>query len=227
MSLRTSVAEASYRLRFVDGVEFDYPLGKIVCVGRNYAEHAQELNNPIPLEPLLFIKPESSAVRLTEPLRIPIGECHYETELAVLLGAPLRHATPAEVRQSIRGLGLALDLTRRDIQTHLKAQGHPWEIAKGFDGACPLSDFVAIEHFSDLTNVTFSLQINGQLRQKGSSAEMLNPVLPLLAYMSQHFTLKPGDVVLTGTPKGVGLLRHGDQLQLILDGRFVFETVVS
>jgi len=215
-----------YQLRFVGGQQAPYQLGKIVCVGRNYADHAKELNNPIPSEPILFIKPESAAVSIADPIVIPEGDCHYETELSVLIAMPLSKASEAEVEQAIAGFGLALDLTRRDVQTKLKAQGHPWEIAKSFDGACPLTDFVACDTLGALNQLSFTLHINNELRQTGECSEMLTPILPLIAYMSQHFTLKPGDVILTGTPKGVGKLQSGDQLRLSFDNKYTFETVV-
>jgi len=206
----------TYKIKFTDATEFNQALGKIVCVGRNYAEHAKELNNPIPTEPILFIKPESSVVSLNGAFAIPATDCHYECEIAVLIGETLSSASEDQVSRAIFGLGLALDLTRRELQSKLKQKAHPWEIAKSFDGACPLSDFVPIAEFSDLTALSFSLHINDELKQSGDSADMLNPIIPLIAHMSQFFTLKPGDVILTGTPKGVGRLHKGDQLKLSL-----------
>lgn len=216
-----------YPLQFADGRHVSFCLGKIVCVGRNYAEHAKELNNPLPSEPILFIKPESSAVPLKNIVTIPENDCHYETELAVLIGSPLSDAKEDQVKKAIAGIGLALDLTRRELQSELKAKGYPWEIAKSFDGACPLTDFVSVGNLSALDQLTFSLEINGDQRQSGCSADMLTPILPLIAFMSQFFTLKPGDVILTGTPKGVGELHHGDQLRLNLDGKYLFEARVA
>jgi len=127
----------SYRITFTNGQEFEFPLGKVVCVGRNYAAHAKELNNPIPTEPILFIKPESSVVTLSRPVSIPSSDCHYEAEIAVLIGETLSSASEEKVAHSIAGLGLALDLTRRELQSKLKEKSHPWEVAKSFDGACP------------------------------------------------------------------------------------------
>lgn len=216
----------TYTVCFNNGAQYEHPLSKVVCVGRNYAEHAKELNNPVPSEPILFIKPESSVVSLSKTIEIPDTDCHYETEIAVLVGDTLSHASAEEAESAIAGLGLALDLTRRDLQSTLKAKSHPWEIAKAFDGACPLSDFVAREQFDDLQNITFSLHINGALRQRGNSADMLMPIIPLLVYISNYFTLKPGDVVLTGTPKGVGELHVGNRLGFNLMDKLHFETSV-
>jgi len=216
----------AYPLFFTDGSQFSHTLGKIVCVGRNYAEHAKELNNPIPTEPILFIKPESSAVSLNDDLSIPGSDCHYETEIAILIGASLTAANEAEAKAAIVGVGLGLDLTRRALQSKLKEKSHPWEIAKSFDGACPLTDFAKSDQFPDLTNLQFSLYINEELKQSGNSEDMLNPVVPLIAHMSKYFTLKPGDIVLTGTPKGVGELRSGDLLKLNLMDKVKIDTKV-
>ena len=210
-----------YTHQFTDGTAFPFPLGKIVCVGRNYAEHARELNNPVPTTPLLFIKPATAAVPLDTELSLPPnrGDIHYETELAVLIGAELSAAREDQVAEAIAGYGLALDLTLRDLQSSLKEKGHPWEVAKAFDGACPLSAFVPAAELAHHANLHFSLSIDGEPRQDGNTAEMINAILPLIAHMSEHFTLRPGDVVLTGTPKGVGPLHSGQHLQLQLEDK--------
>ncbi|HSG60054.1 MAG TPA: fumarylacetoacetate hydrolase family protein [Pseudomonadales bacterium] len=180
--------------------------GKIVCIGRNYAEHAKELNNPIPTSPLLFIKTANAVVPFEQPIRIPraFGSCHHELEIALLMG-----------EEGVVGVGLALDLTLRDLQDQLKAQGHPWEKAKAFDGACPLSNFVVLDDAlkDQLGNLQLKLVRNGNLQQQGNSAQMLTPVPALLEEIAKYFTLLPGDVVLTGTPAGVGPLVSGDQLE--------------
>lgn len=206
--------------RFTDGRAFPHALGKIVCVGRNYADHAKELDNPVPSEPLLFIKPATSAVVLEGTLAAPFsrGEVHYEAELALLIGETLTHATTDEAERAIVGIGLALDLTLRDVQTRLKEKGHPWEVAKAFDGACPLSNFLPLGRIPNWNALTFELSIDGELCQHGEGADMLFPVPSLVAEMSRHFTLEPGDVVLTGTPSGVGALPRGAALRLTLTG---------
>jgi 2-keto-4-pentenoate hydratase/2-oxohepta-3-ene-1,7-dioic acid hydratase in catechol pathway len=206
--------------RFTDGQEFPHGLGKIVCVGRNYADHARELDNPVPSEPLLFIKPATCAVPLEEPIGAPFsrGEVHYETELALLIGEELSHATADEAERAVVGIGLGLDLTLRDLQTRLKEKGHPWEVAKAFDGACPLSAFLPLSQVPNWSALAFTLDIDGEPRQRGEGADMLFPVATLVAEMSRHFTLLPGDVVLTGTPAGVGPLPRGAELHFTLTG---------
>ncbi|PYG96638.1 isomerase/hydrolase [Arthrobacter stackebrandtii] len=190
----------SYQHQYVDGTRIHFPLGKVVCIGRNYAEHAKELDNPIPTEPLLFIKPGSCVVPTEGGFKIPAdrGSVHYEAEIAVLLGKPLStHPSEEEVLDAISGYAPALDLTLRDVQAKLKEKGLPWELA-----------------------------VNGEVRQDGNSAMMLNPIVPMIQYMAAHFSLQAGDVILTGTPAGVGPFNVGDELVLELPGVSRFESRV-
>ena len=217
----------AYQHQWVDGSIIDLPVGKAVCVGRNYAAHAKELGNIVPQTPILFLKPSTAIVSLSPSFTIPNdrGSCHYETEIAVLIGKTINNLRVEEVPQAIVGYGLALDLTLRDVQNQLKAQGYPWEVAKAFDGACPLSPFVKPELVADIKHTEFSLMVNGELRQHGFSHDMITPVYELIAYISQIFTLQAGDIVLTGTPEGVAALQRGDKLVLSMVGQ-VFETEV-
>lgn len=190
---------------------------KIVCVGRNYADHAAELNNPLPTEPLLFIKPSTAVTRLPQVLIPPHqGACHHELELALLIGAPLRRARSEQALAAVAAVGLALDLTLRDVQNRLKSAGQPWERAKAFDGSCALGPFIDAAAVDLAEPFALQLYKNNQLVQQGNTADLLFPLALLLADISQQFTLLPGDVVLTGTPAGVGPLAAGDQLQLCL-----------
>lgn len=218
----------AYQHRFLNGQACELILGKIVCVGRNYAEHAKELNNPIPSEPMLFIKPATAASELESPFEIPtaLGSVHFETEMSVLIGTTLCKADDALVKAAIVGIGVGLDLTLRDLQDGLKAKGHPWEKAKSFDGACPLSAFVTPDQVDDLQDVKMRLVVNGEVKQDGNSAYMLNKILPLISYISQFFTLEPGDVVMTGTPAGVGPIQQGDSIIAELSGLLSVHTSV-
>jgi 2-keto-4-pentenoate hydratase/2-oxohepta-3-ene-1,7-dioic acid hydratase in catechol pathway len=202
----------------LDNQHFEYSIGKILCIGRNYAAHAAELNNPVPDTPVLFLKPADAACDLRQPIAIPEnkGSVHHELELAILIGRRLTHATPEQVQAAVAGIGLGLDLTLRDIQSELKDKGLPWERAKAFDGSCPLTPFVSTSHVEDWQALNFTLERNGTVQQVGNSRDMLYPVLALIAHMSESFTLNPGDVVMTGTPKGVGPLTVGDNLEVIL-----------
>lgn len=211
----------------LDQQAYPQKLGKIVCVGRNYADHAKELNNPVPSEPILFIKPATAATDMAQPFAIPIdkGSCHVETEMALLIGSPLTNASEKEAESAIAGIGLGFDLTLRDLQSTLKQKGHPWEKAKAFDGSCPLSAFVSPRE-TDWQNLQLRLRRNGQLQQDGNSRDMLTPVLKLVSYISEHFTLEAGDVVLTGTPAGVGPLAPGDKLEAELVDKLSVSTHV-
>lgn len=210
-----------YQHRYLDDSPLDLPVGKIVCIGRNYLDHIRELDNPVPETPILFIKPATALVALDQPICLPQGrgECHHEVELAVLVGQLLRNADAETARQAIAGYGVGLDLTLRDVQNELKKKGHPWETAKAFDGSCPLSPFLKPEALSQPQATDLSLRVNGQMRQQGNTQQMMVGIFELMAYISTHFTLQPGDVVLTGTPAGVGPLASGDVLILSLAGR--------
>ena len=195
-------------------------IGKVVCVGRNYAAHAEELGNEVPKAPILFMKPASSVVSIRQGVVRPnpalYGETHYEAELCVQLAADLSAATIEEAKQAIGGVTLGLDLTLRELQAELKEKGHPWERAKCFDGACVLGDWLDPQVFGDFTDVHYQLNINDELTQDGDSALMLFPVYELLVNISHAFSLQAGDVIMTGTPSGVGALQAGDQLSLKL-----------
>lgn len=216
-----------YAHRWLNGETCSLPVGKAVCVGRNYAQHAKELNNPIPSEPLLFIKPSTSFTALQPSFAIPaIGECHHELELAFLVQSPLKNAQEAEVLPAIAGVALALDLTMRDRQQKVKEAGHPWEVAKAFDGALPMSDWIPVSEFTDLQSLEFSLRVNHEVRQQGNAADMIHGLVPLIVFLTSYFSLEPGDVVLTGTPAGVNQLKNGDFLVLNLAPNYRFESLV-
>lgn len=213
----------------VDGQQSRHPVGKIICVGRNYAEHAKELNNPIPSQPILFFKPESAVVDMGQAIAIPQqqGSVHHELEIALLIGEEISAADSSNAEKAIVAVGLGLDLTLRDVQATLKEKGHPWERAKAFDGSCPLSAFIATEKITDWKDIPLQLTRNNKIQQQGNSADMLFPIVELVAHISQFFTLKPGDVVLTGTPAGVGPLQSGDQLRATLGDLIDVQTTVK
>lgn len=211
-----------------DGKKIDLPVGKVVCVGRNYLQHIKELDNDIPSEPLLFIKPSTALSPLNKPIEIPknFGPCHNELEMAILIESRLCESSIKDVESGIWGIGLGLDLTLRNVQSALKKQGHPWERAKAFDRSCPMSQFVAKNQVQTLSNIDFSLRVNKEIRQQGNSQDMLFPILKLLVNISYVFTLLPGDIVMTGTPKGVAALSVDDQITIELNGHFSIRTCV-
>ncbi len=194
------------------GTNQEFTIGKIVCLARNYAEHAKELGNETPAAPILFMKPASSVIGDGEAVHIPAysQECHYEVELAVLIGKQCRGVSAEKAMENVAGYGTAIDMTLRDVQSQLKAKGLPWEIAKGFDTSCPLSDFVPADVVVDPHALNLKLAVNGDGRQDGNSSDMIHRVPQIVAYISAIFTLEPGDVILTGTPAGVGPVRAGD-----------------
>ncbi|MBK5273875.1 MAG: fumarylacetoacetate hydrolase family protein [Desulfuromonadales bacterium] len=197
-----------------------FTIGKIVCLARNYAEHARELGNETPAAPVLFMKPASSVIGDGETVRIPAysQECHYEVELAVLIGKQCRAVSADNAMDCVAGYGTAIDMTLRDVQNALKAKGLPWEIAKGFDSACPLSDFVPASAVADPHNLQLLLSVNGVKRQDGCSSDMINRLPQIIAHISAIFTLEPGDVILTGTPAGVGQVVAGDVMEAEIEG---------
>ena len=211
----------SYQHQYVDGTHIHFPMGKVVCIGRNYAEHAKELNNPVPTEPLLFIKAGSCVVPLDDGFTLVEGkgDVHYEAEIAVLIGKPLSRTPSAEeVRDAISGFAPALDLTLRDLQATLKAKGYPWETAKSFDGACVLAPFVPSDAVEDLADLGIRLSLNGELRQESSTAHWVRDIPQLIAEISEFMTLYPGDVLITGTPQGRVDVQPGDQVEVDITG---------
>lgn len=196
-----------------------FNIGKIVCLARNYVEHARELGNEIPAAPVLFMKPASSVIGDGETVQIPdySKECHFEVELALLIGKKCRDVSVADALDFVVGYAVAIDMTLRDVQNQLKARGLPWEIAKGFDTACPLSDFVPAAAVNDPHALTLKLSVNGEIRQNGCSSDMINRIPQIIAHISAIFTLEPGDVILTGTPSGVGQVRRGDIMTAEID----------
>ena len=187
---------------------------KVVCIGRNYADHIAELNNEVPSEPVIFVKPNSaiSSKLYTHKL----DEIHYETEISLLVKD-----------KQYCGIALGLDLTKRGIQSMLKAKGLPWERAKAFDLSCPVSGFIPVSRFTQLQNLSFSLHINNELRQQGNTSMMLHSIAALIAHMSSVFSLEAGDIILTGTPKGVGPLLSSDRLTVSLHDHFDITTTVA
>lgn len=219
----------AYQHADINGNAIALPVTKVVCIGQNYQDHIAEMQSKTAAEALFFIKPATALCSLEPGFSIPPGKgaVHNETELAVLIGKTLKNASFEDVAAAIWGYSLALDLTLRDVQAELKKLGRPWEIAKGFDGACPVAGFVDAGRISAPQQLTFSLQVNGELRQQGNSANMIRGIYQLISEMSSHFTLQPGDIILTGTPAGVGPLQSGDLLQLQLADIFTLNSRVN
>jgi acylpyruvate hydrolase len=190
------------------------PIGKILCIGRNYVEHIKELGNEEPATPVIFMKPASSVIGNGEEVVIPAysNNCHHEAELALLVGKSAKNISEVEALHCLAGYGVAIDLTLRDVQDELKRKGLPWDIAKGFDTACPLSEFVPAGQVADPQNLTITMRVNGELRQNSSTSLMINTSAKIISHLSEIFRLEPGDIILTGTPAGVSRVAAGDKL---------------
>jgi 2-keto-4-pentenoate hydratase/2-oxohepta-3-ene-1,7-dioic acid hydratase in catechol pathway len=187
---------------------------KIICIGRNYREHAKELNNPIPTEPMVFMKPSSALLLDNKPFYHPefSKNIHYELEIVLKISKNGRHIQPEFAHKYVDHIALGIDFTARDLQEKCKKNGHPWEIAKGFDGSAVLSPFVSIETIQNRDNIEFYLEKNGNRVQHGFTKDLIFSFTDLIVYVSQFFTLNQGDIIYTGTPEGVGPVQIGDLL---------------
>lgn len=186
----------------------------IYCIGRNYVEHAKELNNPIPTKPMVFLKPNASLELVDGSMILPkeSNDVHHEVELVLLIGKKGKDVSIKNVWDYISGIGVGIDFTARDIQQKAKEKGHPWTLAKGFDTFGPVSTFIPINQFDLEKPISIRLEINGELRQEGLSSEMIFSIPEIVAYISSFATLYEGDVIFTGTPEGVSKVNHGDIL---------------
>lgn len=195
-----------------------YSIGKILCVGRNYADHAKEMNAEIPTTPVLFLKPSSAVVGNGEEIVVPpvSGELHHEVEMTVLIGMKGKNISESEALSYVAGYGVGLDMTLRDIQAEAKKKGLPWTLAKGFDTSAPLSPFVPASMIRDPHQLDIVLRVNGTVRQQSNTRYFIFSLQKLIHYISQFFTLEPGDVIFTGTPEGVGAVKSGDLLEASL-----------
>ncbi len=198
----------------------EIPVGKIVCVGRNYAAHAAELGNEIPAKPVLFLKPASALIFSGENIIHPdfSQNMHHEAELVLLVGRDLKNAGRAEAEKAIYGFGVGLDMTLRDIQDELKKNGHPWTIAKCFDTSAAVSELILSDNHNLDMNEELSLSVNGITKQKEKLNMMLFPPAQLIEYISSIMTLERGDLIYTGTPAGVGRVSRGDKITAQLGG---------
>ncbi len=201
---------------------------KIICIGRNYQEHIAELNNAAPDAPLFFMKPETALIRAGLPFFYPdfSKDIHYEVELVLRICRVGKHIQPRFAPKYYKEIAVGIDFTARDIQQQCKEKGHPWEVAKAFDGSAAVSDFVAIDSLKDQNNIHFSLKKNGETVQKGHSAKMIYPLDDLIAHVSKYMTLKIGDLLFSGTPEGVGPVHPGDKLELFLEEIKMLEVLI-
>ena len=202
---------------------------KIICIGRNYVEHAKELNNPLPKKPMFFMKPESALLQKNMPFFYPdfSNNVHYETEIVVKINKVGKHIQEKFAPTYYDEIGIGIDLTARDIQDQCKAKGHPWEIAKAFDGSAPIGKFVHKSAFQNIDDINFSLKINGEQRQVGNTKDMIFSIDKIIAYVSQFVTLKMGDLIFTGTPEGVGPIHINDHFEAFIEDEKLLELKIK
>lgn len=197
---------------------------KIICVGRNYIDHIKELSNQRPENPVIFMKPDTSVLPKEFPFVLPefSNDVHYEVEVLVKISKVGKYISSKFAHKYYSQIGLGIDFTARDLQSELKANGLPWEIAKGFDGSAVIGDFIPKEQFEDVQNLSFQLVKNGTVVQSGNTQDMLWQIDELISYVSQFFTLKMGDIIFTGTPAGVGKIESSDELEGFLEDKKMF-----
>jgi 2-keto-4-pentenoate hydratase/2-oxohepta-3-ene-1,7-dioic acid hydratase in catechol pathway len=203
---------------------------KIICVGRNYVAHAKELENEIPDEPVLFLKPDTALLRNNDPFYIPdwSSDLHHEVELIVRISKLGKNIDEKFAHRYYKELGLGIDFTARDVQNKLKDKGLPWEKSKAFDHSAAVSpEFVSIENLAEPNAIRFLLKINGKTVQEGNSSLMIFSINQIIANVSKFFTLKIGDLIYTGTPAGVGPVKIGDRLEGFLEDRKMFDFMIK
>ena len=201
---------------------------KIICIGRNYVKHIEELQNERPDEPVIFLKPDSSILLKQHPFVIPefSDDIHHEVEILVKINKVGKYIEPKFAHNYYDEIGLGIDFTARDLQNKLKEKGLPWEKAKAFDGAAVIGEFISKNEFVSLENINFELVKNGETVQKGNTSHMLWKIDEIITYVSQFFTLKKGDIIFTGTPEGVGAVKPKDILEGFIENKKSFRIQV-
>ncbi len=202
----------------LEGASEPIPVGKIICIGRNYAEHAKEMRSEVPTTPVFFLKPPTALVANGGSVVIPSisRDVHHEVEMTVLIGKDGKNIPKASALQYVAGYGVGLDMTLRDLQSEAKKNGLPWTLAKGFDTSAPVSQFVPAYKIPNPQAVEVALTVNGTVRQRGKTEDLIFSVQDLLSYISQFLTLERGDILFTGTPEGVAPVQPGDRLEAVL-----------
>ncbi|HMP29572.1 MAG TPA: fumarylacetoacetate hydrolase family protein [Saprospiraceae bacterium] len=202
---------------------------KIICIGRNFVDHAKELNNPVPKNPMIFMKPATALLIDNKPFYYPSfsNNIHYEVEILVKISKNGKHIEPTFAEQYYEEIGLGIDFTARDLQDDLKSKGHPWEIAKAFDHSAVVSHFIKVNDLENRANINFQLYQNEILVQNGYSKDMIFSINELIVYISKYFTLQKGDIIFTGTPAGVGKIEIGDHFKGLIESKEMFTCLIK
>lgn len=202
---------------------------KIICIGRNYAMHAKELNNPVPEEPVVFMKPDSALLQSDKPFFIPdfTNDVHHELEVVIKINKVGKHIQKKFAHKYYSEFTVGIDFTARDLQSKMKEKGLPWEKAKAFDGSAPLGKFVSVSDYDSIDKIDFKLEKNGETVQVGNTSDMLFSVDTIIENVSKYFTLKIGDLIYTGTPAGVGPVAIGDNLKAYIGDQLLLNTNIK
>jgi 2-keto-4-pentenoate hydratase/2-oxohepta-3-ene-1,7-dioic acid hydratase in catechol pathway len=205
------------------------PVGKMLCLGKNYEKHAREMGGDVPADPVVFMKPATALLRGGGTILIPAvsSEMHHEVELVVVIGSSGRDIPEERAMEHVLGYAVGLDMTLRDLQSAAKKRGEPWAVAKGFDTSAPISEVVLGEQVADPHDLVLSVSVNGEVRQHGSTRDMILKIPYIISYLSRIFTLERGDCIFTGTPEGVGEVVVGDRLHAELEGIVALDVMVS
>lgn len=201
---------------------------KIICVGLNYRKHAAEMGRPLPPEPMIFLKPDSALLKKNKPFFIPdfSNNLQFEAEVVLRISKLGKGIDSRYAYRYYDALTVGIDFTARDLQNKFSQAGHPWELSKTFDGSAPVGTFIPAERFSSPTDISFSLEVNGETRQEGNTSDLIFSFAEIISYVSKFYTLKTGDLIFTGTPSGVGPVRRGDNLVARLAGETVLDFFV-
>jgi 2-keto-4-pentenoate hydratase/2-oxohepta-3-ene-1,7-dioic acid hydratase in catechol pathway len=203
---------------------------KIIAIGRNYIDHAKELNNPVPKEPMFFLMPDSALLRNNQPFFYPdfSKDIHYEVEIVVKLNRLGKNVAAKFANRYYSEVGIGIDFTARDLQKKCKEKGLPWEISKSFDGAAPISNFIDLDKLGgDINNINFRLELNNEIVQQGNTGDMIFKIDELIEHVSKYMTIKIGDYLFTGTPSGVGPVKIGDRLTAYIENQKMLDFVVK
>jgi 2-keto-4-pentenoate hydratase/2-oxohepta-3-ene-1,7-dioic acid hydratase in catechol pathway len=205
--------------KFKDKINRDLKIGKLVCLARTYKKHAEEMKSKVPDDPILFLKPASSVIFNRDKIKYPkqSKSVHHEVEFGVVINKNCKNVKKDEALDFVLGYCICLDITARDIQSEMKKKGYPWSIAKGFDTFAPISDVVLKQDVDNPNNLDINLKVNGKIRQKSNTNNMIFSIEQIIEFISKVMTLEPGDLIMTGTPEGVGEIKPGDVLEAKLD----------